>query len=483
MPWTALGFAERATVPRRFAVCFAELRDMAHLGGRSVLSPDTFDESFEPVELGLFDEWTFGRLRRDARGRVLLRSFFEEHPSERPQGWLFGALQLCEPVVHPWALRFAPYILERPNTPQIVCLPVLPAGYRPSVLEDGALATHPLTMHLTRLLNFGRRLERVKELEAPDIIVEGQRERVQMAMSALMIDGFIEFDDGICDDLEEREERLAEGEEPVWKAPSLREEMLRDGLFVETALWLEHALEEHPRILSSRWPMPYHRCRALLKASCLELVPLTAEGRVDPIALTIQREDELVHLTSVILDEAFGEAFDVLHKLERHDTTPHIDVHARRTLEGDAIVLLTGGMSSFASRLGLASSDEPFVEIACIVPPDTDARALQEIAWALSCVAERPHRRETFFAEGHTLELPRGIMDSPIRGFVFVRCKEPWAERLETTLPMKPCILVAVGLTKAELDVAVVRGSDAVMKAAIEALKMRTILRPRASIV
>ena len=90
-------------------------------------------------------------------------------------------------------LKVVESVLKSPNKPEwfmMDVIPVLPPDLRPLVpLEAGRFATSDLNDLYRRVINRNNRLRRLKELNAPEIIIRNEKRMLQEAVDALMDNG------------------------------------------------------------------------------------------------------------------------------------------------------------------------------------------------------------------------------------------------------------------------------------------------------
>jgi DNA-directed RNA polymerase subunit beta' len=90
-------------------------------------------------------------------------------------------------------LKVVESILKSPNKPEwfmMDVIPVLPPDLRPLVpLEAGRFATSDLNDLYRRVINRNNRLKRLKELNAPEIIIRNEKRMLQEAVDALFDNG------------------------------------------------------------------------------------------------------------------------------------------------------------------------------------------------------------------------------------------------------------------------------------------------------
>lgn len=482
LPWSALSIPPAIEPPRRFVLVLAGVEDFAHICGGLVLHGETFlyDESadddpsltfrppLEAIEDGLFDEDIFGELALDERGRPSLVPRFHEHPHDRPQARRFGSIVLPSRVRSPWAIRC---LADAQAGPSLGVVPVLPPAFRPTFEEGGQVFSSDFTMHYRRIINRGARLRRLRELAAPVEILEHETELLQQAVNALVTDDSVRFgvgeDEVWVSDPEEIAERIAMGDHPAGEMLSLRGWLSHVSSWKVTA-WIDDQLADNADLLSvERWPAAAHEWRTMITAACLEMVPLTADGSLDLDRVARTRTDHFVHAVHDVMDDVFTSPLGVWHTSESPEA--HIDVHMFSVEQESRVLLVTSGMSRRAMAEGLVAVDEPFVELACLLPAASDETTRKQMCLQLWRLAHYPFRVGTHLAERHTVELEEPLAEgSELRGWVMTGCDLPWASSLQRALPMRPRVLLAVGLTGRELSHGVVSSRDDVLKIAAE---------------
>ncbi|AKV00365.1 hypothetical protein AKJ09_07028 [Labilithrix luteola] len=419
LSWAALGLPTEAQPPRRFVVCLAGTADIAHVTGGMVFESQSFvwdevDGEQQPPrdaeDGGLFDERVFGALPRTAEGHLALDASFDRHPCDRPQGRLFGTLMLPLPVASPWSAA----------APELGALPVLPPAFRSSVATDGAVRGNELTKLYEGLLVCCGRIQRLLELGSPDDVLDGEQERLALAVRDLL--------------------------------ESLRHHLVSD--IGQKLRWLDTTLGDEPDLLSlERWPEPMHTFRAMLTAACLEIVPLGEDGHLDLERLRDARDAAFFHATTEVHGWVFDEPRAIWHPTEREEGVPHVAVHAYAT--NDGVVLLTSG----TSRQPIQSDEEdelPFIELACLLPGDAPDATLEGMSRALWSASVTVLRHGLRLSEPTVLSFEEPVVpNSALSGFVVVPSDivnwADWADTFETALPMRPKVLVAIGLTSEQL--------------------------------
>jgi hypothetical protein len=469
LPWSAIGAPEDLTI-RHIGLRLLGDDDMASYLGGAVTNAGSFEKNDEPVLGGLFDEFTFGALPRDGRGRVRLDDLGALHPADRPQSARFGAVNLPEKVLSPWRRSVSD---DNPIAWQM--LPILPPAFRPSFRnERGELFVHDTTRLSVYVLRRVEELRRLLEIGAPTLLLESGLEKLQRAVDAMIVDGAPTFaDEGrevIVDDPLELEERQENGEAPVYHLASLLE-LIRE-LTPTMVSRLDDAMERDPELLSKRWPSQALTWRAMLLSAGVELVPLDAQGEVDFARLDGARHAHLVEHVASLFGEAVGPARVVFVPPRRAADIPWISVLQVREPSG-ARLLVTVGASSWPQELPDEAEDERDeheeleddadddmreihprrIEIVCRLPSDTADEVIESIARFLWMVAVSPYRRGTVFAPGHTVTFDEPLAPgSALAGFVLTPWLDSLVGRLANTTPHRPTYLLAVGLTATELE-------------------------------
>ncbi|MFO0554089.1 MAG: hypothetical protein U0271_37255 [Polyangiaceae bacterium] len=494
IPFSVLGLEAGAAAPQRFQVRVSTQRDLDRILGGVVRFGETFDydtsEDDNPnlahrpargtVAGGLFCERIFGPLPRDVDPLRALDPEAKQHPALRPQAGLFGAVALPVPVRSTWHARFA---RGDANPPSFERIAVLPPALRPTFFDGRRVLTSDLTALYRRLINRVRRLARLAELGAPEIILENERRMLELAVDALMVDGLTVFpapppDEGAEDedapteeyvsDPEEVAERLEAGEVPLGRMASLHHHLLQrqPGRFFR---WLDAELSDNPRVLSAeKWPPDVHHWRAYLEAAGLEIVPLNEDGQPNTALLERARLDRSVQITHKVHDLVLADSLGVLHVPE--EAAAHVDVYAYR--EGDETLFITGTS---------AHTNGARVELACIVPDAVDEPsrlAVMRKLWRLA-------QATVAFGAARNLDLREPLAPgSALTGFVILDGSGlRVAPTLRDLLPSHPQLVLAVGVTAAELEHARNHGPAALLKAARDALSGRTILRREGNVV
>jgi hypothetical protein len=485
VPFAVLGLPEGQSPPRRFVLQVCTQDDVDRISGGEVRFADTFhyDDSAEDASAphrsakgtvagGLFCERIFGPLPRAVDPLRALDPRSDEPLVSRPQAGLFGCVELREPIPSPWLVRFAP-----PGTPavQLVRIPVLPPAMRPAFSDGSRMLTSDLNDLYRVVVNRKRRLARLVELGAPEIIIDNERRMLEDALFALLVDGVTVFpaepmegdDDPAPEervsDPEEIAGRLEMGEEPRRRVLSLHQHMLQrePARFFR---WLDAELKDNPRVLSAeKWPHDVHLWRAYLEAACLEIVPLREDGSPDSELLERTRIDRGVQITHKVHDLLFEERLGVLHVPE--DTPPHVDVFAYR--EGGDVLLLTGTAASQAGKRRV---------FACLLTDATDEAARVAAMRKLWRLARYSASSTRELGVGHNIDLEEPLVPgSLLTGFVLLDgAQQRFGSTLRDLLPHHPEILIAVGATQQELAHARAHGPSALAEAAARTLRGKT---------
>lgn len=142
-----------------------------------------------PVRDGLFCDRIFGE------GPLERGPFADDELVLDPRATRFGRIVLPIPMVHPLALAHAPEeVAERARLARdedgeailLHELPVLPPYLRPmKQLGDGGWATSDITELYRRVINRATRLRRLRELEAPVVIVANEHNMLAQALHTL----------------------------------------------------------------------------------------------------------------------------------------------------------------------------------------------------------------------------------------------------------------------------------------------------------
>ena len=142
---------------------------------------DEYDEDDFKVGIGaeairqLLEEVDIDALAEDLRGQL------KEVTSEAKQKKLSKRLKIVESIEAS---------NNRPEWMILKNLPVLPPDLRPLVpLDGGRFATSDLNDLYRRVINRNNRLQRLQELDAPDIIVRNEKRMLQEAVDALFDNG------------------------------------------------------------------------------------------------------------------------------------------------------------------------------------------------------------------------------------------------------------------------------------------------------
>ncbi len=153
-------------LPPGTPIAVATAEQIRAASGGEVKKPETINyRTLKPERAGLFCEAIFGS--QEAVDR-------------------FGHLDLAEAVLHPWLASEFPDAHKRPAWAMITALPVLPPGLRPLVrISDGRWAISDVTDLYRRVVNRNNRLRRLKELDAPEIIIQNEERMLQQGVDAL----------------------------------------------------------------------------------------------------------------------------------------------------------------------------------------------------------------------------------------------------------------------------------------------------------
>lgn len=482
VPFGALGLPDGESPPKRFVLQVASRADVERIAGGVVRVAETFHyddpdaaqrSAKGTVAGGLFCEHVFGPLPRDVDLLCALDPRSKVPLAQRPQAGLLGCIELAEPVLSPWCVRFAP-----PGTTpsSLARLPVLAPAMRPLFRAGERVVRSDLNDLYAIVINRSRRLARLVELNAPPLLVENEQRLLENAVFGLLVDGAtifaaepMEGDDDpdpeeIVSDPEEIAARIEEGARPKRRLLSLHEHMLQrePARFFR---WLDAELNDNPGVLSAeQWPHDVHLWRAFLEAACLEIVPLREDGSPDLELLERARIDRSVQITHKVHDLVLGEGLGVLHP---DDGPPHIDVYAHRHAEG--VLMVTG---TATGRPGPR-------EFACLVDDATDEPSRVAVMRRLGRLAFHAASGGRELALRHTVDMGGPLAPgSALSGFVLLDGSARLGSGLRDLLPHHPDILLAVGVTPDELAHARARGAAGAFELA-EAAERRLLGRTR----
>ena len=495
LPFAALGLPDGQSPPKRFVLQVCSQADVDRICGGVVGVPDTFeyDESSDDnpgvphrtakgtVAGGLFCERIFGPLPRGLDPLRALDPRSDVPLVNRPQAGLLGCIELPGPIPSPWIVRLAP-----PGTPPVHLrrIPVLAPAMRPAFSDGKHVRTSDLNDLYRSVLDRARRMARLVELGAPEIIVQNEQRLLEDAVLALLVDGVTVFPAEPLDedddpepeervsDPQEIAARLESGEEPKRRLLSLHQHMLqRDpSRFFR---WLDAELSDNARVLSAeKWPHDVHLWRAYLEAAGLEIVPLNEDGSPDLALLESTRIDRGVQITHKVHDLVLDGALGVLHVPEHEP--PHVDVYAYR--EGDEVLLVTGTAEGRAGERR---------ELACLLTDANDEAmrlAAMRKLWRLARYSASSARA---LGVHHDIDFDEPLVpESLLTGFVLLDGTSlRFRSTLRDLLPHHPEVLLAVGVSREELAHAKANGPSALAEAAQRILRGKTSLGRRDHVV
>jgi hypothetical protein len=449
----------------------------------------------EPLPGGLFDETVFGPLNRDAAGKPVLKHYREIQPRDRPQAVRFGSLDLPCPVVHPWVLRLTTgsagdllrdlafgervfvgdeVVLNLPDNGDGVILfageavaraaalqhlriqdgalltriPVLPAGLRPLVQDGETRQIHDLTIQYENIQDKIRKIVRLRELNAPQIILLHQTVALQRAVCALFIDGLTEQEYEQGETYWEPTDPEGE-EEPT--VGSLRHFLAHNA---DWAAQIDNLAASNERPFSRTWHSPPYFFRAWLEASALEIAPLTPTGEVDALALTKSRVDRAAR----IFDRVYTQFLSPMWTTVLHDSgqePPHTDVYATEPRADGTRLLITAGMSTerMLEEPRLGPCPNPYAELVMKIPADVEDSKLVDMMRVLLTLSRYPLRRKTFFAPRQDVYHGGPILPgSPMSAYLIASRvdAEPFT-KISYALPRSPVFLLVVAIGEAEM--------------------------------
>ena len=149
-----------------------------------ILTEEDYRESIETFGYGAFEVGMGGEVIKDALARLdipqlseELRRGMRETNSEAQRRKIAKRLKIVE------AFRLSG---NRPEWMMLEVIPVIPPDLRPLVpLDGGRFATSDLNDLYRRVINRNNRLKRLKDLNAPEIIIRNEKRMMQEAVDAL----------------------------------------------------------------------------------------------------------------------------------------------------------------------------------------------------------------------------------------------------------------------------------------------------------
>ena len=526
IPFELLGLPEGAEPPRRAAVRVAPPDALSTHGGGLVVTPDTFewidDDELEPVEGGLYDEDTFGPLPRTPGGGVDLGAYQTQPSSRRPQIRRPGEIVLSAPVLNPWLRRFAiEQVAEAAGVEpeeadgvmagrlcldarqgrvvplkaldddldvmfgaralralasergrylegNLWILPVLPAGLRPARVVGGQVQVSDPTWLYQVVLEANEKVARCRSQEVAPRFLAGAVADLQRAVEALCLDGLDA--DGLPPEPGERPQVVSFGEK-------------LGGAFGEACLGdLAEVTDFDSFVLTLRGSL-YH-WRAIVEASCLEVVLLREDGSIDEESRSKILTDNAAGCFDDVYHQILGEPWQeqLVHgPLSRE--VPHVDVYSFAPRSpGEPARLITAGMST---RFMAEGPGVDLAELTALVRPDLDSASAEAIMQAVLALALFPFRHGTSLGPGHDVRIGAPLLPgSALSAWVLYAVDEDevWVQRIGNTLPRHPELLLAVAVTEEELQLKLTQGSAA-LRGQLEAVGAMVIDPDRSSVV
>ena len=93
------------------------------------------------------------------------------------------------------------YASIRPEWMFLTIIPVIPPVLRPMVaLDGGRHATSDLNDLYRRVINRNNRLRKLKEINAPDVILRNEKRIIQEAVDALIDNSIAKQNDSVCNE-------------------------------------------------------------------------------------------------------------------------------------------------------------------------------------------------------------------------------------------------------------------------------------------
>ncbi|GIH08702.1 hypothetical protein Rhe02_67690 [Rhizocola hellebori] len=203
----------------------------------------------------------------------------------------------------------------------------------------------------------------------------------------------------------------------------------------------------------------------------------------------VDGDEETARAIEAHIERYFGPIAFVWHEIV--SDLVHIDVHVvEPTPQRPYFVLVTSGMSDRPMNVPAAAEVSPFAELMLCLPETwplnadafEDENAYWPIRW-LKMVARLPHEYNTWIGEWHSV--PNGdpaepfASKTPFAGVLvapMVRC-EPEANTIVTESGKEISLLALVPLHRAEIDLKVARGTDALLDA-FDAISVSEIFDP-----
>ena len=502
LPFSAFGLRPSAARPTRVGVRVAPEDVVLGNAGGFVTSGETFrfgdDGALEAAEEGLHDEDTFGALPREGAG-VDLSAYTADSLAGRPQVRRFGTLALPAPVLHPWVRRFQSDALVaaagvdtatidalldgrlglaadhalvpasdagatlgaaalarlaerggRSLVGLLTLLPVLPAGLRPASLRGDDLLVHDHTALYQRVIAAAHAVEAAAEPDA----APGARARagadLQRHVEALFLDGLSDAGDLL----------------PPGALPAIRPlATFRAGLFSEECL-ADLAAVTDAASLVAVLRGPLFLWRALVEASCLEVVPLREDGTVDEPARAKGLADRAANVFDAVYTACFAERIGPTVAHGPDDTAgPHVDVYTVLPAAPDGVsVLLTAGLSTRATPFAEANDAGRWrFELACFAAPGLDPADHSRLARELVTLALRPFLDPTYVLapDGGARLVDPWFASVGFRMWALFELDALWARRLTWSLPRHPDWILAVPVTLAEAQLGAAEGPEA----------------------
>lgn len=508
VPLELLGMPSGATPPPRVLVRIAGADLVSERAGGMILHNSTLEDVvegvFQPVTAGLFDELTFGFLPREADGGVKLEAFGEELTT-RPQVRDFGGLVLDNTILHPWLQKYGiaqvaePMGLDPEEVEAILRgdlgvdpdgdlrpvpkmsetadhkgwtfggdaladlgadpahlldrLPVLPAGLRPAKRGPAGLLVHDHTLAYQEVWDANQKVRDVRSQTGHARVVSHAVVDLQRTVYGLFLDGVHALDRNI------------------------RYGSLADRLrgFDESAIADLRAVTDASSFVATlRGPL--FVWRAVLEASCLEVVLLDDDGLVDEAHRTRSLVDSSAHRTHDVYERTLSDRWtpdaQVVHGSS--DASPHIDVYQFNPRDPSTATRLciTGGMRTRPmSRTGCPPQPPPppgvpmRIELACALGQDITRDEALTIRQELLLLARYPYRSGAWFGHGHDIGIGAPLLqDSSLTSWLIFRREVAWQRDLLRALPGAPTVHWVTAITENEVRFKRDHGAQALLE-------------------
>jgi hypothetical protein len=333
---------------------------------------------------------------------------------------------------------------------------VLPAGLRPVTVRAGELLVPDPTWLYQGVIRANEKVERCLAQGVAARFLAGAVADLQTRVEALLLDGLDE--DGLPP---------APGQPPGVRP---FRSTLAGPFGAACAGDLAKVTDLDSFMLTLRGPV--FAWRAIVEASCLEVVLLREDGTVDEAARRKILTDVAAGAFADVYDRVLGAPWQsvVVHG-PLPPGLPHVDVLSFAPASRRAPArLVTAGMST--ELMGPGPGVE-LAELTALVRPDLGEADAVAVMRALLELGLYPFRHRTSLGPGHDVGIGAPLVPgSELSAWVLYAVDdsaEEWAGRASDSLPRHPQFLLAVAVTEAEQRYKTAHGAEALRERLVAA--------------